>query len=137
MALAVLTDVSFTFNGTDLSDHVESITVNSSQPGQEITCMGDVGHTILPGLPDCSIDVTFRQDYATTKVDAVIWSALNGGTSQSFTIKPTSGVVGISNPKYTGNAFVQDYKPLSGSIGDTADATVTLVVDGTITRATS
>jgi hypothetical protein len=136
MAKFVLTDASIVVNAQDLSSNCESVTVNMSQPEQDVSAMGDQGHTIVPGLPDCSFDVTWRQDYAATKVDATNWTAY-GMPSFTVVVKPTSAVVGTANPTFTGTCILTDYKPISGSIGDAADATTTYTVSGTIVRATS
>ena len=134
MARYVFTDASWTYNGQDLSNHVESIVLNLSQPAIGLEAMGDSGHVIAPGLPDCSIDVTYRQDYAASNVDATNYGAWSGGTAGAFILKPTSAATSSTNPKFTGNAYVQDFKPISGTIGDAADATVTYVVNGAVTR---
>ena len=132
-----LGDASVVVNNVDLSDHVASVTINESQPEVDVTAMGDGGHVILPGLPDCTIEVTYRQDYTSGKVDGTHWTLYNMTSGFQVVVKPTSPAVGASNPTFTATCVLLDYQPISGGPGDAADATVTYTVTGTIVRATS
>src|SRR6266567_3067064 len=101
MAKFVLTDASIVVGGQDLSAWCESVTVTMSQPEQVISAMGDAGEQILPGLPDCSIDVTWRQDYVALKVDATNWTAYSSAGLTTIVVKPTSAAVSTTNPTFT------------------------------------
>jgi hypothetical protein len=52
-------------------------------------------------------------------------------------IKPTSGATSVSNPKYTFNALISEWQPLSGAVGELATASVTWPISGPITKAIS
>lgn len=133
MAKFVLTDASFTINAVDLSDHVESLTINYGAETPDQTAMQDITRRRLPGLIDWTIDVTFRQDFATSNVDATLFP-LVGAAAVAVAIRPTSGAISTSNPEFQGNVLVGQYNPLQGTVGDTANSTVTLTGDGTLTR---
>ncbi len=136
MAKFVLKDAFLEVNSVDLSSHVESLTVNHGAETPERTSMSENTRTRLPGLIDWSIDVTFRQDFAAALVDVTLF-ALVGAAAFTIEVRPTSAAASVTNPKYTGNALLGSYNPIAGTVGDTANAPVTLVGDDTLTRGTA
>lgn len=134
MAKFVLKNAFLSISGTDLSDHVESITVNYGAATPEKTAMSDNSIARLPGLKDWSLDISFRQDFAASKVDATIF-ALVGAAAFAIIVRPDAGVVSATNPEYTGNGLLSSYSPTAGSVGDTANVPVTIVGDGDLSRA--
>lgn len=135
MAELVLTDAFVSVNSVDLSDHVVSITLSYSAAIMEKSAMGDTFMTRIAGLKDWSISIEFNQDYASSKVDATMYSIV--GTSVPIELRPTSSAASATNPKFTGNAFLESYDPIAGSIGDVQKAPVTLPGNGNLTRAES
>jgi len=134
MAKFVLTDASVNLDANDLSDHVESLTINYGAETPEQTAMSDITRRRLPGLIDWTVDVTFRSDFAAANLDSIIFP-LVGGIAVVLIIKPTSAAVSSSNPTFTGNVLVATYNPLAGTVGDTSNSTVVLTGDGTLVRA--
>ena len=135
MAVFVMTDASLTVNSVDLSTYVTSITLNYEKDSVEVTAMGSSGHTFTGGLQNISLDVTFNQDFAATKVAATL-DALIGSTT-TVVVKPTSGAVSATNPSYTiSNAFLAGTQPVNGSTGDLAQMSVSFT-GGTLVKATS
>lgn len=135
MATVVLNDASVTIGGTDLSDHVRSVTIDYSADAVEDTNMGDDTHIRKGGLKDWSISIEFAQDYAASSVDATLFSSV--GSTVAFVGKPTSGAVSSTNPSYSGTALLESYQPLNGSIGELSTASVSMPAAGDLTRATS
>ena len=86
--------------------------------------MGDPGIARLGGLKDWSMDVTFIQDFAATKVDSIIYPLL--GVPTVYAVRATTSARGTSNPDYTGTGMIFEYTPLDGSVGDLATATITI-----------
>ena len=135
MAVFVMTDASLTVNSVDLSTYVTSITLNYEKDSVEVTAMGNSGHIFTGGLQNISLDVTFNQDFAATKVAATL-DALIGSTT-TVVVKPTSGAVSATNPSYTiSNAFLAGTQPVAGSVGDLASTSVSFT-GGTLVKATS
>ena len=134
MAKFVLTDADVTINAVNLSDHVESLTINYGAETPDMTSMQDITRRRLPGLIDWTVDVTFRSDFAAANVDDTLFP-LVGAAATALTIRPTSAVVSATNPEFQGNVLVGTYNPLAGTVGDTSNSTVTLTGDGTLTRA--
>lgn len=136
MAKFVFKDASVVANSVDLSNRVESVEISMSNADVETTAMGATGTQRLAGLADDSFKLNFRQDFGAGNVDATL-SPLRGAAPFTVVVKPTAAAVSATNPTFTGSCILTDYNPLSGSVGDVADASVTLPVDGIIVRATS
>lgn len=135
MAKLVLTDASVTINSVDLSDHVQSVTLNYNADQVEITSMGDTAHLFTGGLDNVTCDVTLFQDLAASEVEATVYDLVN--TTTTVVIKATSDAVAADNPSYTlADTFVASHTPVAGTVGDAAMTTLNFV-GGTITKATS
>ena len=136
MATFVFTDAYLDVaGGTDLSDHVRSITINYEAEAVEDTNMADTTRSNLGGLFNWSIDIEFSQDYAAGEVDATLWSLV--GTSVALEVRPTSASVSATNPKFTGNGILTSYTGIGNSVGDLATASASFVSAGALTRATA
>lgn len=135
MARVVLTNASVVFGSTDLSDHIASITLNSTYDIVETTAFGNTAKTRVAGLADNSVTFEFHQDYATSSVEQTIYPLL--GTAVSVVAKPVAGTTTTVNPQYTFSALVSEWTPLNGSVGELATASVTWPISGAITKATS
>ncbi len=138
MAKMVLKAAYLNLNSVDLSDHVESITINYEGKEVDATTMGDAAEWALPGLKNWSIDIDWAQDYAAGKVDATIWP-LVGGATFAVEARPSTAVVSATNPKWTGTGRIFKYNPIAGSVGQLAKAKTTVAPgDGTdLVRATA
>ena len=139
MATHVFTDADVTVNGVDLSDHVQSVTVDLGRETSDSTAMGHDSRTEDPGLRMNSVQVTFLQDFAAASVDATIYALFEAATEHMVVVKPTSGALAATNPSYSLTGFVNAYNPISGSVGDqhTADVAWTNSAPAGATRATS
>lgn len=128
-------DASVTVNSVDLSTYVTSLTLNYEVDSVEVTAMQMAGHTYTGGLQNVSLDVTFNQDFAATKVAATLDALI--GTTTTVIVKPTSSAVSATNPSYTiSNAFLAGTQPVAGSVGDLASMSVSFT-GGTLVKATS
>jgi hypothetical protein len=123
-------------NGVDLSDHTSKIELTTEVEEKDVTTFASLGwKEVLGGLKSGSLALTFKQDVAASSLDSQIWALF--GTVTTFEVRLTNAVVGTSNPKYTGSALVRQWTPISGSVGDVAEASVTWPSSGVVTRGTS
>jgi len=135
MAKIVLTNPSITIGGTDLSDHISSVTIDTKYDIVETTSFGDTAKKRVAGLADNSVSIDFFQDFASSSVESIIFPLL--GTAASIVIKPVSTTTTTTNPSYTVSALISEWTPLKGGIGQLATASVTWPVSGAITKATA
>jgi hypothetical protein len=133
MARLVLTNAYITINGVNLSDHIASITLTTTDDVIETTAFGTSARTRIGGLADNSVALEFHQDYATSSVEATIYPVI--GTTTALVVKPNGATTAADNPSYSFNALVSEWTPLNGAVGELATASVTWPIDGNITKA--
>jgi len=133
MAKIVLTDAKVTINSVNLSDHINSITLETKDDIVETTAFGSTAKTRVAGLVDNSVTFDFMQDFAAANVEATIYPLI--GTTTTIVVQPTSSAVGATNPTYTFTALISEWSPLKGGIGQLATASVTWPISGSITKA--
>ena len=136
MARLVLTNAFVTINGVNLSDHIASITLTTTDDVIETTAFGTSARTRVGGLADNSVAFEFHQDYAAASVEATI----NGttslvGTTTAVVVKPNGATTGADNPAYSFSCLVSEWTPLNGAVGELATASVTWPISGAITKA--
>lgn len=135
MAALVLTNAYVTINSVNLSDHITSITLNTTEDVIDTTAFGTTARTRVGGLLDNSVTIEFQQDYAAANVEATIYPLV--GSTTTVVVKPNGSSTGATNPSYTFTALVSEWQPLNGAVGELATASVTWPISGTITKATS
>lgn len=136
MARIVLTDVQVLINtSTDISDHVASVTLNSTVNEVQTTAMGNTAITRVGGLLDNSVTLEFHQDFASNSIESIIYPLI--GSTTAMRIKPTSSATGATNPQYQFTALVTEWTPISGAVGELSTASVTWPISGTITKTTA
>jgi len=136
MAKQVFTNAYVTVNGTDLSDHIASVTLDTSADEIETTAFGTAGwRSRVAGLKDGSIQLDWHQDFATSSVDSVLNSAF--GSVGTVVVIPNGTVVSATNPRYTIQAVVSSYSPVAGSVGDLLTFSTSWAFSGPMARATA
>lgn len=137
MAKLVYLDCYLVVNGVNLSNRASSVEIQSQQEDVDLTAFGADGKQRGMGLKDEQVTVTYKQDFAAANVDATNWPLYQNRTAFTIEVRPTSGAVSATNPKWTGTAYLAEYTPIAGSIGEGAEAEVTYLIDGVLTRATA
>ena len=136
MARIVLTNASVIFGtSNDLSDHIASVTINTSYDIVETTSFGSVAKTRIAGLQDNSVSLEFHQDFASGSVESIIYPLL--GTAVTIKVKPDAGTTATTNPQYSFSALISEWTPLNGSVGELSTASVTWPISGAITKTTA
>ena len=135
MAAFVITNPVITVAGTDISDHVTSVSIDVSAADIDTTIMASGGnHARTGGLKDGSITIDVQNDFAAGSIDSLFFSNL--GSLVAVTVKATSSATSATNPQYSGSFLVNQYK-LGGKVGDLSVTSVTWPRSGALTRATS
>ena len=135
MARLVLTNCYVVFGSTDLSDHISSISLNSTYDIVETTAFGQTAKTRVAGLADNSVTFEFHQDYATSSVEQTIYPLL--GTAVNVTVKPVNAATSAVNPQYSFSALISEWTPLNGAVGELATVSSSFPISGAITKTTS
>jgi len=132
----VLIAEQLTVNSEDLTalEVVKSAELTVDVEEKDVTNYASDGwKEVLGGLKSGSLKINFFQDYAAGAIDSIIWPLL--GTVVTFFVRPTTSVVGASNPQYSGNILISGWAPVEGSVGDEGTASVTYNTSGEVTRA--
>lgn len=126
MAKVVLTDARVTVNGVNLSDHVSSVTVETSKDEVDVTAMGAAFKQLLAGLGDATITLSVFQDFAGGSVHSTVWPLYQAGSQFPVTVRPTSAAESATNPTLTMTGVILTYSPLAGSVGDASTTDITI-----------
>jgi hypothetical protein len=119
MAKHVLTDCYVGINGTAISDHVQSVTLEDTADEVEFTSFGPSAYREFGvGLKDANVTITLFQDYAANSMDAIFYPLYQSGGTFNFECRHTSAAASSTNPKYTMVSKLYSYSPISGAVGD-------------------
>jgi hypothetical protein len=138
MAVFLNNTVGVKVNSVDLSDHVQSVTLNRSFEELDVTAMGDGGRKAVKGLEASSVTIDFLNDTATSNVLATLQAAW--GTNVTVNLVQTKGVtttISATNPLYTMTCLVNSTTDINGAVGDLGTQSVTWNVSGTVAVATT
>lgn len=140
MAFQVFTDAYVVINSVNVSDHIKGVTLSYQADLLDSTVMTTSGtKSNTPGLKDWSLELDLLNDYASSSIDATLF-ALIGNSGFAIEVRPTSGSVSTSNPKFTANGVLANYDPMQAKVGDLATTKITIkpaASSNTLTRATS
>ena len=137
MGFQVGKDVFVTIGGIDLSDHLKEIDFEVGTEPVDDTVMGDDTRSNMSGLKVWNVTLSFAQDFDAAKVDDTLYGYADSGAAFALVMKPTSGAVAAGNPSFTGQAILENYKPMAFSIGDFMIAPLVMRAAGDMARATT
>lgn len=135
MAVLVLTNPVITVNSVDLTNHVDSVSIEQTFADVDTTAFGSSAKTRVAGLGDHKVTIEFQQDWAASSVQQTI-SPLIGQTT-TVTVKPVNATTTSTNPVYWFTALITDWKPLDGKVGDLVKISVTWPISGAVNTSTT
>jgi hypothetical protein len=135
MSVVVLLNPQIIINSVDLSNHVTSVEIDESWADVDTTAFGATAKSRVAGLGDHKITIDFQQDFAATSVEATIYPLV--GATASITVKELNAATSTTNPAYSGVVLINDWKPVSGKVGDLQVSSVSWPFSGGITKAFS
>lgn len=139
MARLVLTNAYVLFASNDISQYVTSVSLSTSVDVIETTGLGSSARTRVGGLFDNQITLEFNQDFADNALEELIngtsLATTTVGTTVAMEIRPVNTTVSASNPKYTFNALISEWQPLSGAVGELVSVSTSWPISGVITKA--
>ena len=123
MATFCLTNPYCMIATTEVTEYVKSVEISYSKEIKDTTYSGCTGKARGAGLADWSAKITFYQDYASGKIDALLDAAV--GVSTAVKIRPIDTTIAATNIEYRGNGLLPEYSPIAGTVGDWAEVSVT------------
>ena len=112
-------------NGTDFSDHVSSVTVETSRDEVDASTLASLNKETLAGLGDASMTMNFLQDFDAGEVDAVLWPLSSSDTPFLVAVRPKNAAISATNPEYQLTVLMFNYSPIDGSVGELLQTSVT------------
>lgn len=129
MSKFAATDVSVVIDGLDVSDYCFSVDVPDSKEQIDVSGFNPTGSKEwVPGNRDQQVTLGVLQDFAAsgTTIHQKLNALYTANSAFVFTIKPTSGALSSSNPKYSGTAQLYEYDGLNAQLNARAEIQVTL-----------
>ncbi|MEU8531594.1 phage tail tube protein [Streptomyces parvulus] len=132
----VLTAEFLSINANDLSEFTRKAELTVEVEEKDVTNYKSLGwKEVVGGLKSGELGCEFLQDFAATKLDAIMWPLL--GTVVPFVVRADQAAVGPSNPSYSGSILINGWNPITGSVGDEATVSLGFPTSGAVARATS
>jgi hypothetical protein len=142
MAKLVLTNAKVTIAGTDLSDHISSISLATQYDLVETTQFGQTSKQFVAGLAANTITFEFYQDFQAGSVESIIFPLL--GTATTCRIKPIDAPRSTSNPEYvmdgtlgSGRILISEWQALNAAVGEITTVSVTWPISGDVIKLTT
>jgi hypothetical protein len=120
----------------DLSDHVQSVTLNRTFDELSVVAMGDSSAKAVKGLETSSITIDFLNDTATASVLPTLQTAF-GTTVTVVLLQDKGAVVSPTNPLYTMSCLVNNLTDINGAVGDISMQSVTWNCNSTVAVTTT
>ena len=133
----VLTKAYLSVNSVDYSSSIKSLSIPMSVEELDASVMGGDTKIAEPGLKEFSLSAEFLTDFAASGLDKKLWDLWDARSKVPIEVRPDSGAVSTSNPKYTFTGFISSFDGLGGGHGELAMASVTIKNTTKLTRATS
>ncbi len=110
--------------GVNLSDHCKEFSLEETAVELEDHAHGDDAMRITPGLFAWQVRAIFLQDFASGSVHRTLRPPFNARTAVTIRMRPDSAAASLTNPMYSGMAFITTYQPLRGAHGVNLDTEV-------------
>jgi len=137
MAQFVFTRGFVSLNGVNLSSFAKGITIDAPVAMEDITTMGNDWTRFLAGMKSWTLSLEFGQDFAANSVDATLWAIYDASVVVPVIIRPNNASVSVTNPQISGNAFITNYSPITGTVGSPSNVSPTFQGDDAFIRATA
>ena len=116
----------------DLSDQVQSITLQVGNDALESTAMGDSGRRFVAGLQSVEVTMTLYLSYGSQEVEDALQNCV--GKSSTLVISPSGTTESATNPEYTiTGTYLENFTPINSTFGELATVDVTFT-GGTFAR---
>ena len=135
MAIYLSNDVSVTLNSVDLSDFIQSATINRQFEELSFVAMGDTSLKFAKGLESSTVTLDFLNDSAAASSLVTLNAAY--GTTVPLVMKQLSSAVSASNPSYTTTVLINNLTPINGATGDMSTQSITFTCQSVIVVANS
>lgn len=133
--VVVLDDPVVTVGGQTVSDQIKSLTIALSANMNDASSFDSGGwEESRPGLRTSGATIECYNSEGTNEITTLVWTAWSTGASLAFTGKADGASTGAGNPDYQFTTYVESFDPISGSVGDNNETSISLKGSGAVTR---
>ena len=116
-----MTNAYLAINGTAISDHASSLTLEDSAEEIDFTAFSSNGYREFgQGLKDATITATLFADFAAASTHAILQPLYASGGTFAVEVRPVNIAVSATNPKATMTARIYSYSGIAGGVGEAA-----------------
>lgn len=134
MASLVLINMFFELNAVNTSGWGKQAAIAVEAATLDASVFGDGWTVNKGGMKSGTINVGLLDDFAAAQLDATLWPLF--GTVVTFKVRPDAGVIGTSNPQYSGSVLINNFN-VGGDLGELAGKTLSWPLSGALVRATA
>lgn len=136
MPKKVLLDAQLNISGNDVTQWTAKVELDDKFEEKDTTTFASgKAKELLGGLESGEVGITFKNDFAAAALDSIMWALRR--TVVTWTARADAAAVTTSNPQYSGSVLINEWTPISGSVGDVAEVDVTFPLSGPMARVTS
>jgi hypothetical protein len=125
----ILRNAFLSINGVDLSNEVREVQVEDGRAEHDNTVMSHTADSVEAGLPQWTISVKLRQNYAAGRVHQTVRPLI--GTVCTVIVRPDAGAPSTTNEQITGLGLLSRYTPIGAAVGQPQEPTLEFKNAGT------
>jgi len=137
MASLPLINAHVSLGGNDISSYIENVDLDVSPTTDDDTAMGDTSTVMVATRQEWSFTCNAKNDYADNLLDEILWGIIDARAAVTLLVNPDGSSTSASNPEYSGQVVLTNYKPISGSHGQLSRTPISLQPAGPLSRATT
>jgi hypothetical protein len=119
-----LSNPTVTVNAVALTGFATSAVLERTNTAQDTTVFGNTARVYSATIEDNSLTVTLFMTYGASEVYATLATLV--GTQTTVIVKPTSAVVGATNPNFTlTGAYLETLPVLNATLGELSQIDIT------------
>jgi hypothetical protein len=114
----ILKDGVVIVNGSDISDHVREVSVESERDEVDVTGLQANNKETLAGLGDGTITLDVFQDFEAGEIDSIMEPLSHSDVPFTVQVRPHLGAIAANNPEYRMDTLLFTYNPIAGAVGE-------------------
>ncbi len=134
--VVVLTQPFISIDATQFEDQITSLSLPFDVALNDITTFSSGGwEESKPGLKSANVNLDILNFEGSGELTTILWTAFNTGASVALVVRGSTATIGADNPSFTYTAYLEDFNPVSGSVGDNNATSISFKVSGSVARA--
>ncbi len=134
--VVVLTQPFISLDATQFEDQITSLSLPFDASLNDITTFSSGGwEEVKPGLNSANINLDILNFEGSGELTTILWTAFLAKASIAVVVRGSTATIGADNPSFTYVAYLENFNPVAGSVGDNNATSISFKVSGVPTRA--